>query len=236
MYLKHLEAFRVFKATWNLCLKWKIESPFPPSSSPFVDHRVLFLVSVGQLVLLVHYFIHKGPSRNRFGLRPRRGSLEGGVHLRLFMRSRASPAAHCAHPHARIADGARARARAHRRRRTRTLIAFGSCARVRRMRMLIAGGSCAHVRCPSPAAHTHWRHVCIHVGGRGCCRIPCQACQPSVVSSCGFAESVNMRRWTPYPVRGHESRLNSLGCMWSVLALDIYAILRKIFTQHLVNF
>jgi hypothetical protein len=60
----------------------------------------------------------------------------------------ASPAAH---PHARIAGGARARA--HRRRRTRTLIAFGSCARVRRTRTLIAGGSCAHMRRPSPAAH-----------------------------------------------------------------------------------
>ncbi len=182
-----------------------------------MDNHILFLVSVGQLVLRVHYFAHKG--------------LVGGAHLRLFMRSRASPAAHrirtrtlrasaCAHRRRRT----RTRTREHRRRRTRTLIAFGSCARVRRTRTLIAGGSCAHVRRPLSAGHTH---ACIHVGGRGRSRIPCQACQPSVqpkpstwslpngssargpargpcrrstspkvteVSSCGFAESVNMKR------------------------------------------
>jgi hypothetical protein len=196
-----------------------------------VDHHVLFLVSVGQLVLLVHYFVHKGPSRNRFGLRPGSGSLDGGAHLRRFMRSRASPAAH-AHVrmsavHARevcITGGASACA--HRRRRTRTLIAFGSCARVQRTRTLIDCGSCAHVQRPSPAAHAH---ACIHVGGRGRSHISIQACQPfgaaeafadveplrtvalpaelpadfvddppapkvTEASSCGFAESVNMRR------------------------------------------
>ncbi len=127
-------------------------------------------------------FCPQGSFQNRFGLQPGRGSLEGGGHLRLFMRSRASPAAHAhariaggacahtlivggscarvryasqaAHPHAGIAGGACTRAPAHRRRCTRTLM--------RCTRTLIVGGSCAHVRRPSPAAHAH---ACIHVRG-----------------------------------------------------------------------
>ncbi len=140
-----------------------------------MDHHVLFLVSVSQLVLLVLLFAHKGPSRNRFGLRTS-GSLDGGAHLRLFTRSRASPAAHA---HARIAGGACTRAHRRRFMLTRELrITSGASAcahRRRRTRTLIACGSCAHVRRPSPAAHAH---ASIHVGGRGRSHIPSQACQP----------------------------------------------------------
>ncbi len=154
-----------------------------------MDHHVLVLVSVGQLVLVLHCFAHKGPSRNGFGLRPGRGSLEGDAHFRRFMRSRASPPAHA---HTSIAGGACACAHrrgfarsrvvritcgtfacAHRQRRTRTrtrallaaqhtLIAGGSCPRVLHTRTLIASGSCARVRRSSSAAHAH---ACIHVVG-----------------------------------------------------------------------
>ncbi len=109
-----------------------------------------------------------------FGLRPGRGSLEGGAHLRLFMRSRASPAAHAhariarirmraspvAHAyahHLRFMRTRAAHAHAHRRRFMCTRaapITCGTCARARSLSLVHAHACGARAR-SSPAVHVH---------------------------------------------------------------------------------